>query len=310
MSRHPRELRRIQQWMHSVITHPAGVIGGMQSESARAQIDVSPEDAEQVINPSKALTSLQRLEVYANAYYARLLECLRSEYPALLQAIGREAFDAFAFGYLQRYPSRSYTLAQLGANFPRYLRETRPPLAEGSSDQESAADWTDFVIELATLERHYSEVFDGPGVEGQILLQTDDLSAIAPDRWHESKLIPVVCLRLVSFRFPVHEYASAVRHGDKATPPLPLPNQEGTNTEPARTYLAITRRDYIVRRCPLSHAQYELLSAFLEGASLGDAIAHAADTGEVDFDTLAQSLPHWFRDWSAAGFFQRVELPT
>lgn len=332
MSRDPRDLRRIQQWMHSVITHPSGVIGGMRSDSARTHIDVSPEDAEQIINRSHSLTSLQRLEVYANAYYARLLECLRSEYPALLQAVGQDAFDAFAFGYLQRYPSRSYTLAQLGANFPTYLRETRPPSSlipssphpltpsthlfndprdeamRREGDEVSEADWADFIIDLATLERHYSEVFDGPGVEGQTLLQTDDLLAVPPDRWHEARLIPVVCLRLVSFRFPVHEYASAVRRGEKPTPPLSPPSQGGAGQESARTYLAITRRDYIVRRCPLSHPQYELLRALMEGSPLGDAITHAAEAAEINLDGLAKHLEGWFREWSAADLFQSVEL--
>ena len=76
---------------------------------------------------SKRRTSVERLEVYANAYYARLLECLRDEFPALLHAVGEEVFDGLAFGYLQAYPSTSYTLSNLSRNFARFLEETRPP---------------------------------------------------------------------------------------------------------------------------------------------------------------------------------------
>ena len=87
---------------------------------------------------------------------------------------------------------KSYTLAQLGANFPRFLAETQPD-SEGE-----AAEWGDFLVDLATLERIYSEVFDGPGSEGQSPLTPGDLEDIPPEIWPDVKLIPVPSLRLAS----------------------------------------------------------------------------------------------------------------
>src|SRR5690242_10389600 len=120
------DLRQIQRWMQAALMHPVGVAEGIASAEARQHIDIEPDDAERVVTRSQALTALERLAIYSYAYYARLLECVREEFPVLLHALGQEVFDAFAVGYLQKYPSRSYTLFQLGANFPRYLAETRP----------------------------------------------------------------------------------------------------------------------------------------------------------------------------------------
>src|ERR1700693_5287793 len=106
-----RQLAQIQRWLQAVITHPDGVEAGLASSEARDQIDVDPGRVEQVVDPSKRRTSIERLEVYANAYYARLLECLRDEFPALLHAVGEEVFDGLAFEYLPSYPSQSYTLS-------------------------------------------------------------------------------------------------------------------------------------------------------------------------------------------------------
>ena len=290
----PRKLRQIQRWMQSVIMCPDGVVAGMASESAREQIDVNPENVEEVITRSRSQNSVERLNVYANAYYARLLECLTQEFPALVHAVGEETFSGFAFGYLQAYPSKSYTLNDLSRNFPKYLRDTRPP-KENDSDQP---DWADFLIDLATLDRIYSEVFDGPGVEGEQLLHTDDLLSIPSERQSEAKLIPVECLRLMRFRFPVHVYASAVRHEE--APEIP---------EPESTYLAITRIDYVVRRWSLSPLQFELLAALVEGLALGEAIARAVDAADAEVEQLATQLKEWFREWAAAGFFHAVELP-
>src|SRR6516225_11362495 len=121
-----RGLGQIQRWMQAAIMHPAGVAEGIASAEARGHIDVGPDEAESVVTRSRALTALDRLAIYGYAYYARLLECLREEFPVLKHALGAEVFDAFAAEYLQQYPSRSYTLLQLGANFPRFLAETRP----------------------------------------------------------------------------------------------------------------------------------------------------------------------------------------
>jgi len=123
------DLATIQAWMQSVIMNRAGVIDGIASVDARSHIDVSPAQIESVIERSSQQTSVERLEIYSGAYYARLLECLRAEYPIMAEAMGKELFDEFAVEYLQRHPSHSYTLNDLGGNFPKFLAETRPTSA-------------------------------------------------------------------------------------------------------------------------------------------------------------------------------------
>jgi len=292
----PPPLAQIQKWMQAVITHVEGVTAGIESETAREQINITPDEVEQVVTRSQALSSIQRLQIYAHAYTARLLECLREEFPALRAAIGDETFDAFAFGYLQRYPSQSYTLAHLAGKFPQFLRETRPNLA---AENENSVGWPDLLIDLATLERTYSEVFDGPGVEQGERLQAEELMRIPPDRWPEVQLQFVPCFRLLELQSPVHEYATAVRQEGELDAPLP---------DARKTYLGITRRDYMVRRYPLSAVQFTLLTALHRGAPLADALEQAIDAG-ADVEALLSQLPEWFEMWAAAPFFLGIELP-
>ena len=298
MTFQPRELGRIQQWMQAVITHPAGVRAGIDSDAARSEIDIVAGDIEQVVSRSQALTSIERLEVYGNSYFARLLECLTAEFPAVIHAVGEEVFGGFAFGYLQAYPSTSYTLADLGRQFPQYLEEIRPDREDNEAPDWEVPDWADFVIDLAKLERTYGEVFDAPGVEGEPLLSPDDLQAIPPEQWPLAKLQPVPCLRLATFRFPVHEYATAVRHETDAAPPAAEP-----------IHLVITRRDYIVRRKTVTAPQFALLTQLAEGATVGDAIATVAATIDGSVERYAEDLRDWFANWATAGYFYKVELP-
>jgi hypothetical protein len=293
MSEVPR-LDQIQRWLQAVIMHPDGVSAGIESGEARSEIDVTPDRIEQIVDPSKRRSSIERIEVYANAYYARLLECLRDEFPALLYAVGDEVFDGLAIGYLQAYPSTSYTLSELSRHFPQFLEETRP-----RDEGDEGPSWPDFMIDLARLERTYSEVFDGPGAERLKLLGVRDVEAVPPDEWPSARLVPVPCLRLLALRYPVQEYATGVRK--KEEPPFP---------DPEPTWLAVSRVNYVVRRWTLSRIQYDLLNSLLTGTTVGEAIEQAARSAAASgqtFEQLATDLRDWFQEWSAAGFFQAID---
>jgi hypothetical protein len=155
-NRPPQPLDVIQRWMQSVIVHPAGVAAGIKSASQTSEIEQGADRLEELICRSRAQTSIERLEVYSNAYKARLIDVLIGDYPAFVHALGEEAFVGLASGYLEVHPPVSYTLGELGRSFADYLIQTRPP----NESEDGSPDWADFLIDLARLERCYSEVFD------------------------------------------------------------------------------------------------------------------------------------------------------
>ncbi len=288
-----RSLDVVQRWFQAVVSHPAGIEGGAASEEAQELIRLNRGELEAVIRRSKNLTAAERISIYANAYYSRLLECLGANYPILKQALGEEVFDSFAFEYLQQYPSRSYTLDHLGERFAQFLDETRPE--EDPTDSEEAG-WPDFLIDLATFEWAIAKVFDGPGVEGRTLLMPEALQSFPPERFAEARLVPVPCLHVFTFRFPVNAYYTAARRQDE----VPVP-------EPGEEHVALTRRDFIVRRYPLTTPQQALLRAILAGTTVGEAIEAAAAASDLDDEALAAELRAWFRFWVAEGFFLSVD---
>jgi len=302
------ELTRLQRWFQSVITNAEGVDAGACAAEAQQLIQLAPSELELVVTRSRALTAAERLAIYANAYHSRLLECLGEVFPMLKRSLGDEAFDAMAFGYLQVYPSKSYTLNELGRHFPRYLEQTRP--TSDTAEDETAVpttsreagklteDWPDLLIDLARLEWAIYEVFDGPGVEGAALLDPDQILGISPEQWPLAKLTPVVCLQLLETRFPVNDYYTALRRA-KPDDPVPIPAA-------GESFVALTRRDYVVRRYPLSRPEFALLKALKEGHSVGDALESIVPLVESDLDQLAAKLQTWFRNWTAEGFFQTV----
>lgn len=307
----------VQQWFQAVVTHPAGVAAGAASPAAQRLVRLDRGALEQLVRRSRRLTAEQRLEIYANAYYARLLECLRDTFPVLAQVLGAEVFDGFAFDYLQRYPSRSYTLYRLAESFPRFLDETRPeqPTAAGAA----GSAWPDFLIDLATLELAIAEVFDGPGAEGEPLLAPADLLARrAGGDFAATRLAPVPCLRLLRFRYPMNAFFSSAlamrsrqpvespglldaRAETAAVADLPIP-------DPGEEHIALSRTDYVVRRYPLTPFEAAVLAALVAGTTVGDAIAGAAAASELPDNELAAQLDAAFRRWTAAGFFRAAAV--
>ncbi|HEY6320566.1 MAG TPA: DNA-binding domain-containing protein [Thermoanaerobaculia bacterium] len=302
----------VQQWFQAVVTHPAGVAAGASSPAAQRLVRLDRGSLEQLVRRSRRLTAEQRLEIYANAYYARLLECLRDTFPALTRVLGAEAFDSFAFDYLQRYPSRSYTLYRLAESFPRFLDETRPEQSPAAGTAGPA--WPDFLIDLATLELAIAEAFDGPGAEGEPLLAAADLLARrAGGDFAKARLAPVPCLRLLRFSHPVNAFyssAMAMRSRQPVEPPGLLDTRAETAAadlpvpDPGAEHIALSRTDYVVRRYPLTPFEAAVLAALVAGATVGDAIAGAAAASELPDDELAAQLDAAFRRWTAAGFFR------
>ena len=283
----PPTLRQVQRWLQAVIAHPGGVHAGASSAAARSQIDVAPEELNRVIEARGALDETQCLAIYNRGYHLRLLECFRAEFPILLHALGAPLFEQFALDYLQHYPSTSYSLFHLCENFPRHLAETRP---DHDLPPESREGWPDFIVDLATLERSFNEVFAGSGVEGQTIVdpaQIDSLDAVLSDLRFE----PAVCLRLEAFQYPVLSYFDAVREARE--PELP---------DPAETWVAINRRNFRVVMWELSRLEYQVLAALLAGATLGQATIDATNKEPAHPLVSNEQLRSWVLLWAERGF--------
>jgi hypothetical protein len=274
--------------MQSILMHPGGVAEGVDAPQARREIDITLDRLPEVILPSQALSSANRLEIYVNAYHARLMECLDEEFAVTRYAVGEDLFSALSFGYLQHYPSQSYTLCELGRRFPQFLAETRLHAREIPAN--SGDTWPEFIVELATLERALYEVYDGPGTEASGALEPASLAALEPEAWQEIRLRSAPCLRLFAFDHDVSSYWGDRK--DELSPVAPAAE---------RHWLAICRREFVVERFELDEPQYVLLDALVRGETLPAAISVASSRAPVA--ELEASLAGWFAGWMAGGFF-------
>ncbi|MGC3969457.1 MAG: DNA-binding domain-containing protein [Pirellulales bacterium] len=283
------ELAKLQHWFQAVMTHPGGAAMGAATDKARRWVAAGLDE---VVGASLSQTAVERLDVYAHGYWARLLECLREEFPVLRTAIGDEAFDGLAVGYLTDRPSTSYTLGRLSERFAEHLQST---LGDQRDD-----DFGRFVVELARLERAINDVFDAPGGETLGFLTAEELAAIPAYEQAALSLCLLPTVRLLEFEFDVNSFYGALRFGSET---LPSP-------EKRRSFLALSRRGYVVRRHPVDEPQFQMLQQIASGRTLGEALSAVLyATAGSNAVPQVNDVYAWFAAWSHAGLFQQLAPP-
>ncbi len=125
--------------MLGLVVHP----GPVEEALRVAEAEVPAGRIGDVVLPSKTLTAAERIGIYHGMYPLRMTEALQSDYPALAHYLGDDGFRYLVRGYVQAFPSRSYTLNSLGEVFD--APET-PPLSEQAIASVSPEAWEHAVL--------------------------------------------------------------------------------------------------------------------------------------------------------------------
>src|SRR5258708_15649257 len=108
------DLRPTQKWIYGAITRP-----GPDEPALKG--------ASRLIIPSQTLTPEQRLGIYRDMYLSRMYDALASDYPYVEHFLGDRGFYLLIAAYVEKCPSRSYTLNRLGDQFPEFIAASTIP---------------------------------------------------------------------------------------------------------------------------------------------------------------------------------------
>lgn len=247
--------------------------------------------AEDVVAEKRGLSAWERLAVYTGGYVLRLLECMRADFPVLHSFVGDSVFDAFAKAYVITIPPASHSLYDLGADFPRFLEETKP---KDVALDAGIRDMIDLPPELARLERAQAEVMRARGTEDDPP-PTESVSPFAVLS-EELTLQSTPCLRLLEMKFPLVEFLRSSDMGERAEPPAP------------RTSLvAVGRSNYRVHVEEISLWQFAFLRACERPTSSYSAVQVAAVESGRDSGQVLAEVAIWLPVAFELGFLRHVE---
>ncbi len=283
--------------MAGTVMQPLDKNGSMKSKWVDGRAMKIVADA--FIKPNDRLTSSERLEIYNRQYWFRLKDCFYEDYPGLRAILGDPRFERLACAYLERHPSQSFTLRNLGRQLVKFL-EAEPRWV--SPHRKIAMD-------MARLEWAHVEAFDN---EAKPPLKADDLLMLNPDQIR-LKLQPYITL--LKLQYEVDDFLIQVKHGaglrSEASNAMEqqrkrLRTRLTQHLKPKVVYLAVHRHADSVYYKRLEAGQYHLLSALQENAALEEAFVKLAELEPVNVDLGAQ-IKQWFEDWASLGWFCRLE---
>jgi hypothetical protein len=264
----PARLAALQRLLSRLITAPSGVAEGLAAERAMARGGLSA-----IVASDARLSAEQRVDIYANMYFYRLLDLLRDEFPATLAVLGDIDFHNLVTGYLLEYPPSEPSVACCGRYVADYLRGH--PLVRKKP----------WLADLAALERTTLDVFQA---RDAIALDAATMKTVAPERWAAIKIRTPPALKILALGWNVTSMLRAVEQGRKWR-------------RPARraTAVLVSRREHQVFYRPLGAVEQRALGAAARGISFGRLCGIVAR--QVGDERAAKTIATLLDRWLAEG---------
>lgn len=254
--------------------------------------------AAQIIKPNDRLTAFERLEIYNQQYWWRLLGCFNDDFRGVRAVIGERKFERLAVAYLEAHGSTSWSLRDLGQHLPAFLKKN-PKLT---------APQTALALEMAQVEWAKIVAFDTvalPLIDPQKVARRDPAKL-------RLKLQPYVTL--MKLRHPIDQLLKKLREANLETGSVSnavSANRRRTvralrakpSAEPI--YLAVHRVDFSVYYKRLEPESFKLLSALRDGETLADACARGFTRSKIRGDAAAAKISEWFNVWTRLGWLAR-----
>ncbi|HRD55787.1 MAG TPA: putative DNA-binding domain-containing protein [Parachlamydiaceae bacterium] len=122
-SKVPSELKKIQKWFASIITRPLDEKNEIMPISPSGKPIV--QEAKQFIIKSPSLKPFERIQIYNQQYWWRLLAILHDNFPLTVRLFGYYEFNQqIGFPYLTAYPPCHWSLNLLGKNLSKWMEES------------------------------------------------------------------------------------------------------------------------------------------------------------------------------------------
>ncbi len=260
-------LRELQASLARLITARDGVEQGLAFER-----ELPDGRLDTLIVGDPQLSAVDRIGIYANAYFYRLLDAIKEDFPVTLAAIGDAEFHNLITAYLVEYPPQRPSINDASQNLATFVHGSQVALRRP------------FLHDLVRVERAFVEVFLGADAKP---LGFEDLRPIAPDQWPLIQMRSHPSLQVLECEWRIDTMMRAFRAD--TTPPQP--GHE-------RTSILLWRKNCEVDCRALDEAERAAFAVLRKGgefAAVCAAItAHTSDAGAPA--VIKRMLSRWLAD--------------
>ncbi len=280
----PCSLKSTQEWFASVITNRLGENDTIQPYTPHGALIA--EESTRYITASPTLQPHQRMQIYNQQYWWRLLNTLHANFPLVTRLFGYQAFnEEIGIPYLLKYPPNHWSLTILGERLPRWIMEYYQEPDQSLIYNAANLDWA-FTASFISPQ--------SPPLDLSLFLQGDPEALLS----YTFYLQPHIHLfkwdyDLLTFRgcFLKEEVDYWVEH---RFPKLPK----------GKTYYFILYRNAknnIAWR-EISQGEFTLLECFKKGTSIEAACEYIELQETSLYEEVVTHLQKWLQNWTHAGW--------
>lgn len=230
--------------------------------------------AAQHIQPSSALSAVDRIEIYREQFWLRHTASLLEDFPGVAGILGQADWERLSESYLAQYPCRSFSLRDLGNPFAKHIVQQ---------------DWLPHQAlchDMARLEWAYVEIFDAaevPAVDGTKLV------SLSEQAWQTARFDFTPALRVLRVDYPVVELRRALRSESDESVPIPEPDPQ--------LLLLYRGADRAVHQQRMPAVAFALLERLLHGQALATACEQLVQEDPSSAAVLEADVGNWFAEW-------------
>lgn len=281
----PLQLKREQQWFGAIIGRPIDEDSRMNPVSPTGQL--MEEEAALHIAPSPTLRPAQRIQIYNQQYWWRLLNTLHESFPLVTRLFGYFDFNrTIGIPYLTKYPPRHWSLALLGDRLSQWCLE------------DYHAPDKKLVVQAIELDWAFSHSF----IVGAVVpLNSEQMAAQdGSEAVFDKVLYLQPYVHLFEYSYDLFKYRLDFLLQD----PDYWLNHEFPILECSRPYY------YLLHRNPkneiswkeISKGEYLILSLFQKGTSIEKVCEWLEGQDPELCQTAMEKLQLWFHEWTQRGW--------
>jgi hypothetical protein len=285
----PQKLKETQIWFAGILTQP--LVNGFKIPRIAPSGKKIELEAKNYITPGPVLKSHERIELYAQQYWWRLIKIMQDIYPFVTRLFGSVDFNStLAAPYLHKYPPNDWSLNVLGRRFPQWLE-----------DHYKAKD-KQLVIDAAAVDNAFNESFLAANEIplNDEIPQSGDMNEIVDKKLQLQKHVHLFKLPYNIFLFRESMLKESADYWiEHDFPELPK----------GATFYRILYRTHHndVAWAEIAPNEYQLLTLFQTGSSIEEVCEYLETQPEEVYQDSAENLGNWFQKWVALRLLSLVK---
>lgn len=262
----PPSLLDLQTWVARLLVRPLRESDDFSIPIYDAAMN---EEIAQKIGAGPTLTAQQRIGIYNQQYWFRLLNLLQQDYPILVRLFGYHNFNRqIAEPYLLQYVPNHWSLAYLGSHLPQWIADFY------QKDNQR------LILECAQVDEAYNRLFFAPKFSS---LSTNELQQIEDRAIFLQPCIALFQFDADLFAFRKELLSKEVEYWEQNE----WPSVQWSHAH----YFALVCSEGAFRCEEISLGEFRLLKAFERGAKLDDALSLCTQED-------AAHIGDWFCKWA------------